>query len=83
MVTKTLVITAEGIGGAPRLHALDKRTGERLGTVDLPASGQYGMLGYLHEGRQYNRGAGGGPRPARLARGAAAAPALRVSGRGS
>ena len=53
MVTKTLVITAEGIAGAPRLHALDKRSGERLGTVDLPASGQYGMMGYLHEGRQY------------------------------
>ena len=53
MVTKTLVIAAEGIAGTPRLHALDKRTGERLGTVDLPASGQYGMMGYLHEGRQY------------------------------
>ena len=47
------MIAAEGIAGAPRLHALDKRTGERLGTVDLPASGQYGMMGYLHEGRQY------------------------------
>ena len=53
MVTKTLVVTAEGVGGAPRLHALDKRTGARLGTVDLPASGQYGMMGYLHEGQQY------------------------------
>ena len=53
MVTKTLLITAEGIAGLPRLHALDKRTGERLGTVALPASGQYGMMGYLHEDRQY------------------------------
>ena len=53
MVTKTLVVTAEGIAGAPRLHALDKRTGARLGTVELPASGQYGMMGYLHDGRQY------------------------------
>ena len=53
MVTRTLVITAEGTGGTPRLHALDKRTGERLGTVELPASGQYGMMGYLHAGRQY------------------------------
>ena len=53
MVTRTLLITAEGTGGTPRLHALDKRTGERVGTVELPASGQYGMMGYLHEGRQY------------------------------
>ena len=53
MVTKTLVITSEGTGGTPRLHALDKRTGERLGTVQLPASGQYGMMGYQHEGSQY------------------------------
>ena len=53
MVTGTLLITAEGRAGTPRLHALDKRTGERLGTVELPASGQYGMMGYLHEGRQY------------------------------
>ena len=53
MVTRTLVVTAEGTGGTPRLHALDKRTGERVGTVELPASGQYGMMGYLHEDRQY------------------------------
>ena len=36
----------------PVLYALDKRTGERLGTVKLPAPGQYGMMGYLHGGRQ-------------------------------
>ena len=53
LVTRTLLMTAEGPGGAPVLHAVDKRTGERLGTVDLPARGQYGMMGYLHEGRQY------------------------------
>ena len=53
LVTKTLLLTAEGSGGAPVLHALDKLTGERLGTVELPAPGQYGMMGYVHEGRQY------------------------------
>ncbi len=51
MPTKTLLITAPG--GEPVLYALDKRTGERLGTVNLPAPGQYGMMGYLHGGRQY------------------------------
>ena len=53
MVTKTLVITAEGTGGTPRLHALDKLSGVRVGTVSLPASGQYGMMGYQHAGQQY------------------------------
>ena len=53
MVTKTLLLTAEGSGGAPVLHALDKMTGEPVGTVELPAPGQYGMMGFLHEGRQH------------------------------
>ena len=51
MTTRTLLLTAPG--GDPVLYALDKRTGERLGTVKLPAPGQYGMMGYLHGGRQY------------------------------
>jgi quinoprotein glucose dehydrogenase len=51
MPTRTLLITAPG--GEPVLYALDKRTGQRLGTVRLPAPGQYGMMGYLHNSRQY------------------------------
>lgn len=51
MTTKTLLITAPG--GDPVLYAVDKRTGKRLGTIKLPAPGQYGMMGYLHEGKQY------------------------------
>ena len=35
------------------LHARDKRTGEILGSVPLPAPGQYGMMTYMHEGKQY------------------------------
>lgn len=53
MVTSTLLFTAEGQGGEPVLRALDKRTGRRLGEVELPAPGSYGMMTYLHEGRQY------------------------------
>ncbi len=53
MVTSTLLITAEGPSGAPLLHAVDKGTGERLGTVDMPAPGQYGMITYMHQGQQY------------------------------
>jgi len=28
-------------------------TGEMLGSVDLPAPGQYGMMTYLHNDKQY------------------------------
>jgi quinoprotein glucose dehydrogenase len=35
------------------LHARDKLTGEVLASVPLPAPGQYGMMTYMHEGRQY------------------------------
>ncbi len=35
------------------LNARDKYTGEVLGSVPLPAPGQYGMMTYLHEGAQY------------------------------
>jgi glucose dehydrogenase len=51
MTTKTLLVTAPG--SVPDLYAVDKKTGRRLGTVKLPAPGQYGMMGYMHEGRQY------------------------------
>ena len=51
MPTKTLLLTAPGVD--PVLYALDKKTGRRLAAVKLPAPGQYGMMGYLHRGRQY------------------------------
>ena len=35
------------------LHARDKRTGEILASVPLPAPGQYGMMTYMHEDKQY------------------------------
>jgi len=52
MTTKTLLITAPS-GTDSVLHAVDKKTGKRLATVKLPAPGQYGMMTYLHEGKQY------------------------------
>ncbi|MGH9253270.1 MAG: hypothetical protein ACRD3C_01735 [Vicinamibacterales bacterium] len=52
MATRTLLVTAPG-GTDSVLHALDKKTGKRLATVKLPAPGQYGMMTYLHEGKQY------------------------------
>ena len=51
--TKTLLMYAEGRGGAPYFHAVDKRTGERIGTVEIPAPTNSAPMTYLHEGRQY------------------------------
>jgi glucose dehydrogenase len=53
MVTGSLLLHAEGSAGEPLLHAVDKRTGERIGSVEIPAPGSYGMMSYMHEGRQY------------------------------
>ena len=35
------------------LFAIDKRTGRRVGQVPTPAMGQYGLMTYLHQGKQY------------------------------
>ena len=53
MVTKTLLLANEGMRGPAVLNAHDKSTGEKVGTVELPAPGQYGMMTYVHEGRQF------------------------------
>ena len=49
LVTRTLLFHT----GEPYLYALDKRTGERLGRLDLPAPGSYGLMTYLHSGQQH------------------------------
>jgi quinoprotein glucose dehydrogenase len=53
LVTKTLLMYGEGRGGRPVFYAHDKRTGERLGKVDLPAPTMTAPMTYLHEGKQY------------------------------
>ncbi|MEX2572432.1 MAG: hypothetical protein WD737_14125 [Gemmatimonadota bacterium] len=51
MIAGDLLLTT---GGGPAvLHAWDKLTGEHLGTIETPAPGQYGMMSYTHEGKQY------------------------------
>ena len=39
--------------GMPVLNARDKRTGKIIATIELPMPGQYGMMTYMHEGKQY------------------------------
>ena len=56
MVTRSLLFAGEGDyrrGGRPILNAVNKRTGEMLGSLDLPAPASYGMMTYMHEGKQY------------------------------
>ena len=46
--------TRQIVPDAPlELHGRDKLTGEILGSVELPAPGQYGMMTYLHRDKQY------------------------------
>jgi quinoprotein glucose dehydrogenase len=49
----SLLLATEGSSGRPVLNAHDKKTGRKLGTVKLPAAGQYGMMSYMHDGKQY------------------------------
>jgi quinoprotein glucose dehydrogenase len=35
------------------LFAIDKRTGERLGAVEIPGGTRYGLSSWVHEGKQY------------------------------
>ncbi len=56
LVTKTLLIhgqTAPEEFGGPRLVARDKRTGELLAEVSLPARGLGTPMTYMQDGRQY------------------------------
>ena len=53
-VTRTLLIYAgNGSDGTPYLYALDKATGEQLAKVEVPERSSYGMMTYMHDGKQY------------------------------
>jgi quinoprotein glucose dehydrogenase len=62
MVSGGILVQAQALsqGGAQfepdgplELLARDKMTGEILAIVPLPAPAQYGMMTYMHDGRQY------------------------------
>src|SRR5690606_24338391 len=53
-VTPSLLLaTGRLADDTPVLFAIDKQTGERLGAVETPPTGSYGMSGWVHEGNQY------------------------------
>jgi glucose dehydrogenase len=54
VVTKTLLITAgQTADGQWNLFGIDKRTGERVGAVEIPGRTGYGMSSWVHKGKQY------------------------------
>ena len=54
VATPTLLLASGQISdGTPNLFAIDKRTGERVGSVELPGGTRYGMSSWVHEGKQY------------------------------
>ena len=70
LVTGSLLLQAEGTGAAgasPIFRAIDKQTGEIVGTLDLPLN-QTGLpFTYEHDGKQYiSMFVGGGGTPAEL-----------------
>ena len=54
MVTPTMLLhTAIGDDGeTPYLFSVNKATGERMGSVESPGLGMYGMMSYMHDGIQ-------------------------------
>ena len=55
MLVTPLLLLASGLtsDGQPVLFAVDKLTGERVGTVPIPGITGYGISSWMHEGRQY------------------------------
>ena len=48
-----LMASGQTSDGTWNLFAIDKRTGERLGAVEIPGATGYGMSSWAHEGKQY------------------------------
>ncbi len=53
LISRSLFMYGEGIGGDPLFHAVDKTTGEHIASIDLPAPVQYTAMTFEHRGRQY------------------------------
>jgi glucose dehydrogenase len=54
LVTPTMLMaTGQTADGSPHLFAIDKNTGERVAQVQTPGLGRYGIMTYMHEGKQY------------------------------
>ena len=82
VVTKTLLIGGEGGGGRPILHAYDKKTGENLGELPMPASQTSVPMTYMYQNRQFVVVAVGGQPAGQLVAFALPVPGGAGGGRG-
>jgi quinoprotein glucose dehydrogenase len=48
-----MVYAGHASDNTPMIFAVDKSTGEELGRVEIPDDNRYGMMTYMHEGKQY------------------------------
>ncbi len=53
LVAGDLLIAEHDGADGPAIHGYNKLTGEKIGEVPIPGPGQYGMMAYMHEGKQY------------------------------
>jgi quinoprotein glucose dehydrogenase len=54
IVTATMLLApGQTADGTPKLFAIDKRTGKRLGAITTAGLSRYGMMTYMHQGKQY------------------------------
>jgi quinoprotein glucose dehydrogenase len=52
--SSTLLFAAgQTADGRNNLFAIDKKTGKRVGALVIPRAGGYGLMSYLHNGKQY------------------------------
>ena len=52
--TSTLLFSAgQTADNKPNLFAIDKKTGKRLAAIPTPRLGAYGLMTYMHAGKQY------------------------------
>ena len=54
VVTATMLLApGQTADGSTKLFAIDKRTGNRLGAIATTGLSRYGMMTYMHQGKQY------------------------------
>jgi glucose dehydrogenase len=54
MVTATMLLApGQTADGSPVLFAIDKRSGKRLGKISTAGMSRYGLMTYMHQGKQY------------------------------
>jgi quinoprotein glucose dehydrogenase len=82
VVTKTLLIGAEGAGGRPILHAYDKKTGENIAEIALPGAQTAVPMSYMYQGRQFVVVSVGGRPAGQLVAFSLPVPAAATTGRG-